>query len=713
MLGLVKLVGGCALPVALAVVYGNTGEGMGMGCGGKPKTTGKRPTSQAEVYRRIPKETGVLINISRALFPATRDVTLLGQRATPALRRGLLENTDAGVRWKAALVLTQLRDPTSRPDLHAALNDWIPSVRHQALLALAVLGDRSSVPVILKRLGDPDETLANRVAAIRALGRIGDARAAGPIIRQFHQGLPIVRQLKKVHDEPSVRLAAMSALWDLRHAVGRATLGRQLHLALVDPNEQVVRRAAIISGNLRDVTALPHLRKVLLTRGTDLRNVAAYAIGRIGSPEGIRVLEEALPRVRNGRLLNNISFALKRLRAQGLWWHLRNLLLHKQAFIRLNAAFTAGEMRLPQSLPLLLRLLADPNEMVRAEALVALAKLRLPEAHGPLLAFAASARSSQLRLALRAALFVKPDDKTRDRYLKITARTIHRRGAGLVFAELGDRRAAPLLYPALMGTTDAALWGEVPRLQDPLLQDLLAQQLQTALAGGRLTLLSRLLKAVGPEGVRSQSMPLLRLLFRTWPELSARKPGNADALLAVLGGLGLTGLAPVRNWIEPYLLHANYWVRMETRLALARLGDDRALEQLVETLATAADHHRGRLARLVGRLPLDRLTRAAGPLLSVADPYVKLAVGAALYYAGDPKSAALMAALRSPQASVRARARRYLSAGLDARAHAALGQLRKAERDPMARAELDRLLTSHEPRARAFRDFIPREVVLF
>lgn len=710
MLGLVKLVGGCAIPVALTIVFGNTGDGMG--CGAKPKKS-IRPASQTEVYRRIPTEPGILINISRALFPATRDVTLLGQRATPALRRGLLENTDAGVRWKAAQVLTQLRDPAARPDLHAALGDWIPSVRHQALLALAVVGDRSSVPVILKRLADPDETLGNRVAAIRALGRIGDARAAGPIIRQFHKGLPIVRQLQKVHDEPAVRLAAVSALWDLRRVVPRATLGRQIHLALVDPDERVVRRAAIVSGNLRDVTALPYLRKVLLQRSTDLRNVTAYAIGRIGSPRGVRVLEEALPRVRTGRLLNNISFAMKRLGAQGLWRHLQTLLLHKQAFIRLNAAYTAGEMRQPQSRELLEQLLSDPNVMVQAEALVALAKLRVPEAHGALLGFAAKARSGQLRLALRAALFVRPDSKTRDRYLKVTARTSHRRQAGLVFAELGDRRAAPLLYPSISSAADAEVWREVGRLKDPLLRELLAEQLKTALAQGRLALLPQLLTAVGPDGARLQSMPLLRLLFRTWPALSARNPGHAGALLAVLGGLGLSDVDPVRNWIEPYLQHANYWVRMETRLALARLGDDRALQQLVETLATAADHHRQRLARLLGRLPLDRLTRAVGPLLAVDDPYVKLAVGAALYYAGDKKSAPLMAALRSPQASVRARARHYLSTGLDAQAHAVLKQVRKAERDPIARAELDRLLATHEPRPPAFREFIPREVVLF
>ncbi len=711
MFAAMKLSAGCAVPVLLALLTGSAGDGLGCGEKKKPKT--KRPTSQAEVYRRLPTEPGVLINISRALFPATRDVTLLGQRATPALRRGLLENTDAGVRWKAAQVLTQLRDPAARTDLHGALGDWIASVRHQALLALAVIGDRSSVPVILKRLSDPDETLANRVAAIRALGRIGDGRAAGPIIGQFHRGLPIVRQLQRKPGHPEIRRAAVSALWDLRRVVPRGTLARQLHLALVDPDEQVVRRATIISGNLRDVTSLPYLRKVLLNRSVDLRNVAAYAIGRIGHPRGVRVLEEALPRVRTGRLLNNISFALKRRGAGGLWVHLRGLLLHKQAFIRLNAAYTAGEMRQPQSRELLQRLLSDPNEMVRAEALVALAKLRLPEAHASLLTFAEGARGSQLRLALRAALFVKPDPKTRDRYLKVTARNSHRRQAGLVFAELGDRRAAPLLYPTLASSPDPALWREVPRLQDPLLKDLIAQQLQTALTQGTLTLLPRLLAAVDRERLRSQSMPLLRLLFRNWPSLSARKPGHPDALLAVLDALGLTGLAPVRNWIEPYLNHANYWVRMEARLALARLGDEPALTQLTATLATAADHHRHRLVRLLGRLPLQTLKKAVLPLLSVQDPYVKLAVGAALYFAGDTRSAPLLAALRSPQAAVRARARRYLSTGLDAQAHRVLKQVRKAEKDPTAQGELDRLLAKHEPRPRAFREFIPREVVLY
>ena len=179
---------------------------IGLDSHGRPVRSNGYPLTRQDVLQAMVRKPGVLINIRRSLFPATSDITLLGQRATRALRQGLLGNTSAAVRWRAAQVLTQLRDTTARPELHLALKDWNASVRHQVLSALSYIGDGSSVPLVIKRLKDPHETVSNQVAALRALGKIGDGRAAPVIIASYN----------KAGNLPAMRLAAVSALWDLR-----------------------------------------------------------------------------------------------------------------------------------------------------------------------------------------------------------------------------------------------------------------------------------------------------------------------------------------------------------------------------------------------------------------------------------------------------------------------------------------------------------------
>jgi len=63
--------------------------------------------------------------------------------------------------------------------------------------------------------------------------------------------------------------------------------------------------------------------------------------------------------------------------------------------------------------------------------------------------------------------------------------------------------------------------------------------------------------------------------------------------------------------------------------------------------------------------------------------------------------------------TIRERARAYLSRAMDEVGVQALRKLHAAERDPVARAELDRLLSAHRPEPRVFREFVPREVRLY
>jgi len=181
----------------------------------------------------------------------------------------------------------------------------------------------------------------------------------------------------------------------------------------------------------------------------------------------------------------------------------------------------------------------------------------------------------------------------------------------------------------------------------------------------------------------------------------------------VLRALGGSGETPLRPWLDPYGQHRDCWVRLEAQAALARLGDDAALRELVRELRLAADGRRDRLARLLGRLPRHRLAPALADLLTHADPHVRLAAGAALHYAGHPRSPALLDALASPRPALRARARAYLSQDLDRNARKHLRDLREVTRHRLASAALDRVLREHPPRSAAFGQFQPTDVVLF
>ena len=692
---------GLALPIYLGVAGTLVFGGLRAGSAPAPEEPAA-PRSRAEVLEALSQRPGVLMNIHSGLFPATWDLTLLGQQATPALRKALLGNTHADVRWRSAQVLTQLRDSSALPELHQAVTDWNSSVRHQALLALGQVGNSFSVPHLRKRVQDPQEAQNNRIAAIAALGNIGDASAEPDLIKAYDEA----------KDEPLVRREAVSALWELRRVLPKDRLAIFFRRALGDKDPYAVRRAAIALGELKDAAALPGLYKHLDGPTAMLRNVAAYVIGRIGDKSAVPELERALGRVRSGRLLNNIAFALQKLGAPRLWDHLQRLLGHSQAFIRLNAAFTTGEMKLAQGVPQLIKLLEDGSVAVRAQALVALAKIRDPRSIPEVEKLLAGKGAEHRRLALRALLYLSDRKDHRDQFLSLSTGAKYRREAALALAARGDTRAAPLLLPILRFQGDSQGWSAARGLADPLLRQLLTAQLSQALRQGDARLLGPLLETLGPAAAKQLSKPLMGMLFHTWSSLEQQSPPWSESLVAVIRALGHSGDPGVRRWLAPYVHHKSYRVQVAARVSLARLGDEAALAHLVTALRNASEHHRPYLASRLGELPEARLRPALGAVLIHADPYVRLAGGAALFYAGDAASAQLRAALRSPQAAHRERARHYLARGVDQVRYRQIQRMRAIEEDAQARDELDRLLADHRPSGGVFEDFVPLEIIL-
>ncbi|MBK04288.1 MAG: hypothetical protein CL920_08265 [Deltaproteobacteria bacterium] len=680
--------------------------------------------SRNDVLSAIPHRSDVLINIHRRLFPATWDLTLLGQKATPALRRGLLGNTKGYVRWKCAQVLTQLRDASARPTLHRALSDWNASVRAQVLQALSELGNKKSVPFILKRFQDPQETQRNKVLALQALGKLGDVRGIKAIIQQYDA-------YPKSSD---VRYAAVQALWELRQVVPRKTMTTFMRRALKDKAAYVVRRAVIASGVLKDKGAVSTITKLLAHKAKSVRNIAAYVLGEIGDASALPALVKSLQFVRTGRFLNNITFSLQRLGDPQLMKRLTGFLRHRQAFIRLNAAFAVGEMRVNAARSILEQALQDPNMIVRNQAIIALAKLGDKRSLPALKKTFSQDSGLRKQLARLALLFITNGQAYRDLLWKelhqSRSRTV-RKKSGFLLASLGDQRAAPFLYHQLRYTTSKRAWRLGQSMKSPYLRKLIELDTARQIKQQRTYRLPQLLRFVGKEKVKQHKKELLSLLIRKWyrPNKRSRhvykkyRPGTPSRLWgynrrnrqleAVMRQLGGTHDRTLALWLQGFLYHRSYHIRTEALLALAMLGDNGALRSLVARLVNASDRHRPYLVRRLSALSVKRLKQAFRSQRLRKDPFLQLALSTALLRAGDKRALkTLLSALRRPQYAVRMRAYAYLKHSVDASLRKTLRGLYDKEQNEHAKSLLRKLIKDPSKRIPEFSFFYVNDVTL-
>lgn len=82
-----------------------------------------------------------------------------------------------------ALGLIGKADPKTTGLLHAALTDTNnPELRERAAAALGLLRDSRATAILLEHL-DKAKSYAETARVVRALGRVGDHRAIGPLVR--------------------------------------------------------------------------------------------------------------------------------------------------------------------------------------------------------------------------------------------------------------------------------------------------------------------------------------------------------------------------------------------------------------------------------------------------------------------------------------------------------------------------------------------------
>ncbi|MFZ5892475.1 MAG: HEAT repeat domain-containing protein [Myxococcota bacterium] len=525
--------------------------------GGVSVDLGRR---QRAILEALPKDASALVNVSGADMPASPDILNLGRRATPALARCVADNVDDGVRATCAMVLGRLGDRRGLTALQEALEAWAPGVRTTALAALVRIPDASSFMALSNVLAREDETPENRLMALSALGMLSDQRA--------------VQLLRKVlHDEKRAELhsAAFQAAWKSRHLFARQTLVGDVKFALGSGDYSLVLAGTFAAAELRDPALVPALVPLMNNSDSHTRNRAVFALGRIGDKAASSALVAQIPKVREARMLNNIAFALERLDPKAFFAAIQGLSQHKQASIRMNAAFVLGDVRRPEGLPLLERALKDQNDFVRVSAIAALGKLDAPEAIPLVMPFTSDKNRTLKKTALFSLLSLSNGEKRDVVYNSLVAvpsgdsfTEQARLEAVLALAALGDRRVLDSAVECL----------EQHRCARSAVEPFLLSQKTPAL-GGRMLLawvkgrndLTNLVAALRPAGTGLLAASEARALGPN---------GYWSRLESAVDLVGAVGEKQALDVLGALAKHQNTALRLHASVALARLAQPSA-----------------------------------------------------------------------------------------------------------------------------------------
>ncbi|NJL56993.1 MAG: HEAT repeat domain-containing protein [Chloroflexaceae bacterium] len=180
-----------------------------------------------------------------------------------------LSHVNLGIRYHAALVLGELREPQALPFLATYLNAPHIGVRRRVLAALEALGDRRAAAPVLALLQDPDTAV--RLEAIATLAALGEHKAVVALT-------PLLTDA-----DPNIHSEAARAV----RVLGGPKALTSLTALLTDPTDTIRTAAARELGELGSHAAVPALLDCLHDPNPRVRAETASALGQIGDPQAI------------------------------------------------------------------------------------------------------------------------------------------------------------------------------------------------------------------------------------------------------------------------------------------------------------------------------------------------------------------------------------------------------------------------------------------
>lgn len=616
--------------------------------------------ARKRVLAAMPGDATALINVSGRELPASPDILALGRRGTGALVRCLADNADEDVRRSCAHLLGFIGDRSALPALQAALEDWEPAVRSSVVHALTRIPDPGSIDPLVKLFSRKDEAANVRANVLQALGAIGHKKAVAVLRKELSKKPK--KKGEEADDEgegQDFRVQAFDALWRSRHVMSRETLIGDVADALSSKKDPLVLAATLAAAELRAPRLTDKLVPLLDHSNAEIRNKAVYALGLIGDKTAEKALLAKLPGVRDGRMLNNIAFALERLDRDGFYASIRQIVEHKQAIIRLNAAFVLGDVKRPEGLPLLEKALTDPSDLVKTSAAVALGKIGDRRAIPALEKLVGAENPSLREEAIYAVFAIEGGKRAALLHDKLFAskREDTRQRAALALGKIGDTRVREYL----LGCVEK-------RKCRPSQVDAYVHADKDPSVGGRILLdwargrqsFTRFVADLRPLG----ALPIATSAAEA--AVSHAAIDDAESAIDLVGELGDAESRARLSRLKGAPAMSDVWLEIHTLTALARLGDASADDALLGRMDTIATVWLPRFAGIVARIKekdaRDRLTPKMVDREKSDVPDLALAA-AAIRLSWDPEGAVsrLLNGLASPQVKERDLAERYLA----------------------------------------------------
>lgn len=263
------------------------------------------------------------------------------------------------------------------PALLKILEDDQSKLRASAAWALARIGAREAVPILIKALPKRDDSQLSIVAPMALLLLNRDNEALTRIV------LPRVAELLG-HESAMVRSEAAAALAALGEKAAAAVPDLDSGLQGADPATKGAFLSALAAIGPASVDALPNIEKLLADSDLSVRYAASHAIGKIGPPakSAVQRLEKNL-RERDEFLQFVSAWALVQVDPERedlaaiCLDPLVNSLNHHDPHIRHEAVLALSLLgpEAKSAVPALEAIASDPDENVRKSVAEALKKI--------------------------------------------------------------------------------------------------------------------------------------------------------------------------------------------------------------------------------------------------------------------------------------------------------------------------------------------------
>ena len=248
-----------------------------------------------------------------------------------------------------------------RKALIAALASEQTATKIYAIRAFGYRRDKVVVPQLIGLAASPEQLLAIRRAAIRALANIRDRRAVASLVASLRA-------------EPSPELRGLSAA-ALGEIGGDASL---VAIAKAFKSETaLLARIEMIAafGRFRDRRAVAPLAALLASaKSTNIRRRAAIALGQGRHPAATQALAEAVERPQNQSFTGDLVDAIGRTGGPGAAPPLTALMgRSRDPLLRIRITIALGSITDGDASKLLIKLLDDPRPPIRFHAIRGLA----------------------------------------------------------------------------------------------------------------------------------------------------------------------------------------------------------------------------------------------------------------------------------------------------------------------------------------------------